>query len=166
MMCGTRVNMIRMNWSLHFRFVCSWCRVIITTRSKTISSIIILNSDVMCLDILFDDHCWGIIKHSLRKNLEQHEDLKEIGVNFAKKCKGLILAAKVIEDYLGIKSKEREWDSLLNYDLLDLANDKNDVYHVFKLSYDHFFARLKRYFAYYFLICQNHIFKVENLIQI
>lgn len=78
---------------LHFRFACPWCKVIITTRSKTISSIIILNSDVMCFDILFDDHCWGLIKHSLRENLEQHEDLKEIGVNFAKKCKGLLLAA-------------------------------------------------------------------------
>lgn len=55
---------------------------------------------------------------------------------------------------------------MLNCDLFDLEEDKNDVIHVLKLSYDHFWAYLKRYFAYCSLIPQSHIVKVEDLIQI
>ncbi|KAM5548586.1 hypothetical protein ABKV19_000148 [Rosa sericea] len=149
-------------FKLLFRFAHPGSRVIITTRSKTVSSIVTSNDHESCLDILSDDHCWGIIKHSLRINVEQRQDLKEIGVKLAENCKGVPLVAKVIGDYLCTKSDKREWDNLLNCDILNLDNN---LYDVLKLSYDHLPADLKPCFTYCSVIPQCHRVKEEDLIQ-
>ncbi|XP_024164110.1 putative disease resistance protein RGA3 [Rosa chinensis] len=153
------------DFKLLFRLAHPGSRVIVTTRSTTVSSIVTSNGDILCLDILSHDHCWGIIKHGLRTNVEQRPDLKEIGVKLAEKCKGVPLVAKVIGDYLHIKSDQREWDSLLNCDLLNLAADDNNLYNVLKLSYDHLPADLKRCFTYCSVIPHCQRVKVQDLIQ-
>ncbi|KAM5549450.1 putative disease resistance RPP13-like protein 1 [Rosa sericea] len=151
---------------LLFRSAAPGSRVVVTTRSKTVSSIVTTTGDVCCLQESSVADCWEIIKLGLRTNIDSRADLKTIGLELAHKCKGLPLAAKVIGGVLRLKSKEMEWDALLKCDLWDLPEEKNHVYRVLKLSYDHLPAHLKRCFVYCSIIPRSQKIKVEDLIQI
>ncbi|KAK9939090.1 hypothetical protein M0R45_015799 [Rubus argutus] len=151
-----------------FSFAAPGSRVLVTTRSKTVSSIVTTIDDLRCFSPtpLSENDCWEVIKKSLKTKVDYREDLEAIGLELAKKCKGFPLAAKVIADALHVKSTEVEWNALLKCDLWDLPEDKNRVYQVLKLSYDDLPAYLKRCFVYYSIIPQSEKVKVEDLIQI
>ncbi|XP_024163861.1 putative disease resistance protein RGA3 [Rosa chinensis] len=123
-------------------------RVLVTARSKTVSSIVTTNGDLTCFSptTLSKEDCWEIIKKKLKTEVDNREDLKAIGLQLAEKCKGLLLAVTVIGDALHLKSEEVEWDGLLK--LWDLPKHNNQVYRALKLSYNYLPAYLKRCFAY------------------
>ncbi|XP_062005705.1 putative disease resistance RPP13-like protein 1 [Rosa rugosa] len=147
---------------LLFRFAGSGSKVVVTTRSKIVSSIVTTTpSNIHILNAMPTEDCEGIIKKILRPSIAEPGNLTEM----AAKCKGLPLAAKVVGNALRFKSQE-EWDALLKFDFWNLAEDKNYIYPVLKLSYDHLPAYLKRCFAYCSIFPLGHQFQVDDLIQL
>ncbi|CDP15453.1 unnamed protein product [Coffea canephora] len=72
----------------------SW--VIVTTRNKRVADITAIPSDPWPLKELSNDHCWLIINKNAFGDREAPGDLKELGLELAKKCQGLPLAASVL----------------------------------------------------------------------
>ncbi|KAG9158150.1 hypothetical protein Leryth_000299 [Lithospermum erythrorhizon] len=142
-------------------------KVIVTTRSEVVSSIV-GQGLVYNLKPLTDDECWKVMEHKAFSNVNLMEDdnLAEIGRNIAKKCKGLPLAAKVLGSVLHFKSSEQDWISILESDLWDLPEDKNEIFPSLALSYHHLPAHLKKCFAYCSIFPLNYQFVMDELVLI
>ncbi|GKV51544.1 hypothetical protein SLEP1_g58187, partial [Rubroshorea leprosula] len=97
-------------------------KVLVTTRTQNVASIMgTAPAHVHRLEQLKDNDCWSIIKNRLFGNSEL-EELENIGMEIAKKCKGVPLIASVIggtlcnnrkkDDWLSIKDNIEVWGAL------------------------------------------------------
>ncbi|KAM1096493.1 hypothetical protein TB2_013753 [Malus domestica] len=154
---------------LPFKFAAPGSNIVVTTRSKIVSSIVSTGRHYHLHTFSGGsghEACWEIIKQSLGGHLDGHEDLPNVGLEIARKCKGLPLAAKVIGRVLRVKL-EKELDHILNCELWDFPEDyKSQIYPVLKVSYDHLPAHLKRCFAYCSIFPHNFQFEEDDLIQL
>ncbi|XP_048432330.1 putative disease resistance RPP13-like protein 1 [Pyrus x bretschneideri] len=154
---------------LPFKFAAPGSNIVVTTRSKIVSSIVSTGRHYHLHTFSGGsghEACWEIIKQSLGGNLDGYEDLQNVGLEIAKKCKGLPLAAKAIGRALRLKL-EKEWDHILNCELWDFPEDyMRQIYPVLKVSYDHLPAYLKRCFAYCSIFPHNFQFEEDDLIQL
>ncbi|CDP03426.1 unnamed protein product [Coffea canephora] len=143
----------------------SW--VIVTTRNKRVVDITAIHSDPWPLKELSNDHCWLIINKNAFGDREAPGDLIELGLELAKKCQGLPLAASVLGGML--RNKERnEWQSILDTGLQNIGGDEDgDITKILKLSFDHLpYPSLKKCFAYCSIFPQDFQLERNQLIQL
>nr|XP_027120745.1 putative disease resistance protein RGA3 [Coffea arabica] len=143
----------------------SW--VIVTTRNKRVANITAFASRPCSLEKLSDDDCWLIISKNAFRDREAPGDLKELGLELAKKCQGLPLAASVLGGML--RNKERnEWQSILDTGLQNIGGDEDgDITKILKLSFDHLPSlSLKKCFAYCSIFPQDFQMERNQLIQL
>ena len=74
--------------------------------------------------------------------------LEEIGREIVHECQGVPLAIKSIGNVLRLEKTEHKWSYVKNNILEIATQQKNDIFPILKLSYDHFPSHLKRYFAF------------------
>ncbi|KAK6127198.1 hypothetical protein DH2020_039059 [Rehmannia glutinosa] len=145
-----------------FRFGSKGSRIIVTTRSAKVSSIV-RSSAVHRLEILSDDDCWELIKQRAFTSMDASTNFEEVGVQIARKCKGLPLVAMALGSVLHRKCTQEEWRSALENELWDLPPDRN-VFLTLMLSYMHLPAHLQKCFAYCSIFPQNYEFEVDELV--
>jgi len=89
------------------------------------------------LSELCDDDCWVLFaKHVFGyANSNVHQNLRKIGKQIIKKCKGLPLAVKTLAGLLRSKDDTREWYKVLNSEIWDLQDDKSNILPALRLSY-------------------------------
>ncbi|XXG41060.1 hypothetical protein AAC387_Pa01g1613 [Persea americana] len=124
-------------------------RILVTTRSQRVSSIIGTVA-AHSLQGLSDDDCWSLFKKRafVDEDSDAHLDLVKIGKKIVNKCKGLPLAVKTLGGLLRSVVDVVEWEAILKSEIWDLSEERSDILPALRLSYHHLPAHLKRCFAY------------------
>ncbi|CAN6559003.1 unnamed protein product [Malus baccata var. baccata] len=148
-----------------FTYGAKGSKVIVTTRSRLVASIVHNTIPIHDLEKLSDEDCWLLLaKHAFRnENPDAHPDLVEIGKQIARKCNGLPLAAKTLGGPLSCNLDYKEWNRILNSNLWDPPY-ADSVLPSLRLSYHYLPAHLKRCFAYCSIFPKDYEFEKENVI--
>ncbi|CDP03430.1 unnamed protein product [Coffea canephora] len=143
----------------------SW--VLVTMRNKRVATSTAIPSSPWPLKELSDDHCWLILEKKAFGNGEAPDDKKELGLELAKKCQGLPLAASVLGGMLRNKEID-EWRSILYTGLQNRGGQGDDpITKILKLSFDHLpDPALKKCFAYCSIFPQDFQMERNQLIQL
>ncbi|KAM5554561.1 hypothetical protein ABKV19_022783 [Rosa sericea] len=147
-----------------FQFGAHGSKIIVTTR----------NQDVACMVGTLETHYlmptpeedgWQIFEKHAFKNtgVGARTDLREIGRQIVRKCKGLPLAIKSLAGLLCSKLNVGEWETILNSDMWELPLDC-DILPSLWLSYVYLPSQLKHCFAYCSIFPKNYVFKKSELV--
>ncbi|XP_022878965.1 putative disease resistance protein RGA3 [Olea europaea var. sylvestris] len=140
--------------------------IIVTTRKEKVVSTVNTCNRPCRLRSLTADECWSIIRTMIFQDKEVLEKFAIIGLEIARKCRGLPLAANVIGRVLQGKEIE-EWDSVLQSGLSNLEEGEKGVLQVLKVSYDRLpSSSLKKCFAFCSIFIKDSIMDREDLIQL
>jgi hypothetical protein len=143
-------------------------KVLITTRSKKVAEITGTVSPYL-LGGLSESSSWDLFKRMAFKDGEEPKNPKlvEIGKEIVQKCARNPLAIRSIGSLLYFKNSEDEWLSFKNSELHKITQqEKNDIFPILKLSYDHLPSQLKQCFAFCSLFPKDSEIRVEVLIQL
>ncbi|XWS57098.1 hypothetical protein CRYUN_Cryun09bG0142300 [Craigia yunnanensis] len=140
-------------------------KIIVTTRHCNVAAMM-GNVPAYHLQALPYDGCLSLFaQHALGKsNFNAHPNVKEVGVEIVKRCKGLPLAAKTLGGLLRGKRNCDEWDDILKSKLWDLPEEGNGILPALRLSYHHLPSHLKRCFAYCAIFPKGYEFDKDELI--
>ncbi|CAI9762950.1 unnamed protein product [Fraxinus pennsylvanica] len=105
--------------------------IIVTTREEEVASIVNTCDHPCRLRLLTEGDCWSIIRKMAFQDKEVPEQFAITGLEIARKCRGLPLAANVIGRVLQIK-EIKVWDSVLQSGLSNLEDGEKGVLQVLK----------------------------------
>ncbi|XP_022764227.1 putative disease resistance RPP13-like protein 1 [Durio zibethinus] len=139
--------------------------IVVTTRDQSVSSMVGTIPNYK-LPKLSDEDCISILtQHALgAKDFSGHPNLEEFGVQIAKRCKGLPLAAKTIGGLLRNKVDIRKWEEILKSEIWNLPEERSNIIPALRLSYHHLPADLKRCFAYCAILPKDYEFSEEEIV--
>ncbi|KAG7942199.1 hypothetical protein I3843_16G088400 [Carya illinoinensis] len=131
--------------------------IIVTTRNHRVSSLM-RNKDVepFQLELLSNEACLSIFtQHALdARDFSAHPDLKDIGEELVRRCKGLPLAVKTIAGVLCSEDEDRnEWEKVLKNKIWDIPVEANGIP-----------SPLLRCFAYCSILPKDYEFKEEEVV--
>ncbi|XP_034703879.1 putative disease resistance RPP13-like protein 1 [Vitis riparia] len=140
-------------------------RVIVTTRNQGVVSAIGASS-AYPLKELSNDECLSLFAQQAlgTRNFHNHPNLRVVGEEIVKKCKGLPLAAKALGGMLRTKLNHDAWEDILKSKIWDLPEENNTILPALKLSYHHLPSHLKRCFAYCSIFPKDYVFDVDELV--
>ncbi|GKV49659.1 hypothetical protein SLEP1_g56398 [Rubroshorea leprosula] len=149
-------------------------RVVVTTRSEKIASIMgTLREHMYHLQELEDDKCWSIIEQrAFGSSSVPSVELKEIGKQIAKQCRGVPLVANVIGASLSNQRGRNEWLSVKNkfdaWGTSSLGDDSREwIDQALQLSFDRLpNTTLKQCFAFCSIFPKDWEIEKEMLIQL
>ena len=139
--------------------------ILITTRNQGVSSMTKTGTiPAYSLNELSNDICLSILAHhaSGTRDFCAHLNLQDIGEELARRCKGSLLAAKVLGGVLRNKVECDDWEDVLNSNIWDITAVKNDIAPTLMLSYHHLPSNLKRYFAYCSIFPKDYVFEEKQ----
>ncbi|GFZ02414.1 NB-ARC domain-containing disease resistance protein [Actinidia rufa] len=140
-------------------------KVIVTTRDRDVGGVM---GTVKYHDLkpLSDDDCWFVFSQHAFENLSMDgcPNLASIGRKIVAKCGGLPLAARTLGGLLRCKSRNDEWEDVLNSKLWELSNEESDILPALRISYYHLPSHLKKCFAYCSLLPNDYEFEKEELV--
>lgn len=143
-------------------------KIIVTTRSREIASIVAGPTNYYELQLLSDCDCWSVFaKHAFDQgsgDVGAFQDLQFIRQKVIEKSRGLPLVASNLGGFLHSKQSYEEWEDILNGSIRDLSDDDFDILPVLKLSYRHLPSHLKRCFAYCALFPKGYEFEEKELV--
>ncbi|XP_077216187.1 putative disease resistance protein RGA3 [Tasmannia lanceolata] len=142
-------------------------RIIVTTRSYRVSRIMgtIPDYNLVCLD---EDNGWTLFTQRafIVGSSDVSPNLVAIGKEIVKKCNGLPLAIEALGGLLRSNTDEKKWRNILESDMWEISEMKDDVIPILKVSYDHLPAYLKQCFVYCSLFPKDYEFEKDTLIQL
>ncbi|GLU17974.1 hypothetical protein SLE2022_343010 [Rubroshorea leprosula] len=119
---------------------------------------------------LSDDECWSIIEKRVLElsGLQSiSPNLKDIGVDIAKKCGGLPLLAAVIGGTLSSEIQKSAWKVIRDNDAWNLdSEDGKWILSILKISFDHLFPPLKKCFSYCSIFPKDFLIEKDDLVQL
>ncbi|KAL2320799.1 hypothetical protein Fmac_029768 [Flemingia macrophylla] len=142
-------------------------KILVTTRSQTIASMMgTVPSHI--LEGLSQQHSFSLfVKWVFRKGeREKYPHLIKIGREILNKCSGVPLAVRTIVRLLFSKFEANEWIYVRDNELWNIPQEKDDIIHALKLSYDRMPSYLKQCFALFSLYPKDykfHSFEVSSL---
>ncbi|KAF2296410.1 hypothetical protein GH714_037802 [Hevea brasiliensis] len=144
--------------------------IVVTTRSEQVASIMETSAYYRHpLNLLSEDECWSIMKERAFGNGETSisVDMEGIEKEIAKKCKGVPLAAKVLGGTMGgFKMDKEAWLSIMNGNVSNSSDNKDNVESILKLSFDHLPPLLKSCFAYCSIFPKDFYIVKEELVKL
>ncbi|KAL6326862.1 hypothetical protein AAG906_012137 [Vitis piasezkii] len=140
-------------------------KIVITTRSKNVASMMGGDKNFYELKHLSDDDCWSVFqKHAFEnRNINEHSNLALIGKEIVKKCGGLPLAATALGGLLRNEQREDKWNAILSSKIWDL---RCRILPALRLSYNHLPSPLKRCFSYCAIFPKDYEFDKRELIRL
>ncbi|GKU99312.1 hypothetical protein SLEP1_g12180 [Rubroshorea leprosula] len=148
-------------------------RVVVTTRSEKIASIMgTLREHMYHLQELEDDKCWSIIEQrAFGSSSVPSLELKEIGRQIAKQCRGVPLVANVIGASLSNQRGRNEWLSVKNkfdaWGTSSLGDDSREwIDQALQLSFDRLPNPLKQRFTFCSIFPKDSKIRREMLIEL
>ncbi|XP_042964723.1 putative disease resistance RPP13-like protein 1, partial [Carya illinoinensis] len=142
--------------------------IIITTRNQGVSSLMrTIKVPPFQLELLTNDACLSIFsQHALdARDLSAHPDLKDIGEELVRRCKGLPLAVKTIAGVLRSKHEDHnEWEKVLNSKIWDIPEERSGIAPALMLSYHKLPSHLKRCFAYCSILSKDYEFEEKQVV--
>ncbi|XVF18420.1 hypothetical protein REPUB_Repub11eG0019900 [Reevesia pubescens] len=140
-------------------------KIIVTTRSEKISSIVVTVEPFPLHQLSYNDCLSIFTQHALgARDFSGHPELKEAGENIVRKCNGLPLAAKAIGGLLRTAMDQHAWKTISNSEIWDLPNEQCSIIPALQLSYYHLPSHLKRCFAYCSLLPKDYEFEEEEIV--
>ena len=138
--------------------------VIVTTRKEDIARKV-STTEPYKLQPLKDDTCWEIIKrYSKFEQKHNQERLEQIGLDIAKKCGGVALAAQALGYMLQYKDMSG-WVEINNSDIWNESSEDNGgVLPSLKLSYERMPPQLRICFSYCAIFPKGHNITQDDLI--
>jgi hypothetical protein len=141
-------------------------RIVITTRSKEVSSMTNPNQEAHCLQVLSKDDCLSLFTHHAldASDFSADRTLQDIGEKIVEKCQGLPLAAKTLGGLLRTTRDRAEWEKVLKSKIWNIREESNGILPALMLSYHHLPSHLKRCFAYCSIFPKDYEFEEEQLV--
>ncbi|KAK4425818.1 putative disease resistance protein RGA1 [Sesamum alatum] len=141
-------------------------RILVTTRNDKVARAmgsIYRHS----LEPLSDSYCWSVLSQLAFRGRGEadREMLKEIGLEIAKKCKGLPLAAKTIGGLLCFKTTLQDWQDVQESKMWELEKVREDLFPLLTLSYNELNPAVRRCFSYCAIFPQDTLINVDKLIR-
>jgi Leucine-rich repeat (LRR) protein len=157
------------DWSIlraPFEAGASGSTIVITTRNEGVSSKTGTIPAAYSLKELSNDVCLSILAHHAlgTRDFSAHLNLKDIGEEIVKRCKGSPLAAKVLGGVLRSKMDRDEWEDILKSKIWDLPEVESEIAPALMLSYHHLPSHLKRCFAYCSVLPKDYLFEEKHLV--
>ncbi|XP_035541556.1 putative disease resistance RPP13-like protein 1 [Juglans regia] len=142
--------------------------IIVTTRNKGVSSLM-RNKEVepFQLELLSNEACLSIFTHHAleARDFSAHPNLKDIGEEHVRRCKGLPLAVKTIAGVIRIKQKvHNEWEKVLRNKIWDIPAEQSGIPSSLMVSYDNLPSHLKRCFAYCSILPKDYEFEEMEVV--
>ncbi|GKV49905.1 hypothetical protein SLEP1_g56629 [Rubroshorea leprosula] len=138
-------------------------KVLVTTRLENVASLMALTDEHIhrpCL--LKDDECWSIIKQRAFGNNSVPEAVERIGIQIARRCKGVPLAARIIGGM-----PLNEWQAIIENSVWDSSEKEKGILDIIKFSYDRLpTLALKQCFAFCSIFPKDFVMEREMLIQL
>ncbi|GMJ01231.1 hypothetical protein like AT3G14470 [Hibiscus trionum] len=140
-------------------------KILVTARNEGVASIMATCGTHHVRELTNDD-CHSLFTwHAFgASNFEGRPELKTIGEEIVKKCKGLPLAAKTLGGLLRTKGKPDEWEDIMKSKIWDLPEAKSGILPALRLSYHYLPFHLKRCFSYCAIFPKDYEFDKEELI--
>ncbi|RHN38915.1 putative P-loop containing nucleoside triphosphate hydrolase, leucine-rich repeat domain, L [Medicago truncatula] len=143
-------------------------KILVTTRSKTVAQTMGV-CDPYVLNGLTPEESWSLLKNIITYGNEAqavNETLESIGMEIAEKCSGVPLAIRTLGGLLQGKSKQSEWNNVLQGDFWRLCQDENSIVPVLKLSYQNLSPQQRQCFAYCSIYPKDWEIEKDELIQL
>ncbi|GKV04433.1 hypothetical protein SLEP1_g16586 [Rubroshorea leprosula] len=150
--------------------------IVVTTHDKEVASVMmemnLMQNSMQIYEMhkLLDEECWLIIEETILTSSKQtsiSSNLKSIGVEIAKKCGGLPLAATIIGGTLSRESQTSEWEAIRDNDAWNLnSKDGNGILSILKISFDRLPPPLKKCFSYCSIFPKDFIIEKDDLVQL
>jgi NB-ARC domain/Rx N-terminal domain len=141
--------------------------ILVTTRDKMVTSRMGA-IHVHEVEKLSRRSCWELL--CKKAYVEEEEDmlnLREVGMEIAKKCDGLPLAVKVIGSLLAIKNKDsREWRKVLQSNSWFRSEITGELHRALYISYEDLAPPLQDCFLYCSLYPEDYIMRREDLVRV
>jgi hypothetical protein len=147
-------------------------RIIVTTRSQSVVKSMqagflankirpVQESDQINLGFLSPTDCWEVMKQrAFNPGAERSSSLEELGIEIAKKCGGLPLAAKALGQVMYELPTVQAWEEIRNTNI-----GQTDALECLKLSYNYMKLEFKMCFTYLSSFCKGFIMNSAYLIQ-
>ncbi|XP_058225851.1 putative disease resistance RPP13-like protein 1 [Rhododendron vialii] len=150
-----------------FRFGAHGSKIIITTRNRSVASIV-QTVPIYGLQKLREEDCWKLFsKYAFEKgDCNEHRNLERIGRKIVRKCKGLPLAAKTLGGLLRSQRDIKDWNNILESAIWELSEEKSNILPALRLSYHYLPSHLKRCFAFCSTFIKDYEFDVKELVSI
>ncbi|KAL0348714.1 UNVERIFIED_CONTAM: putative disease resistance protein RGA1 [Sesamum angustifolium] len=141
-------------------------RILVTTRKTRVAQIM-GTTYRHTLEPLSDSYCWSVLSQLAfqGRGVTDREMPKETGMEIAKKCKGLPLAAKTIGGLLLFKTSIQEWQEILDSKMWKLEKVRKDLFPLLTLSYNELHPAVKRCFSYCAIFPKDEWIYVDKLIR-
>jgi hypothetical protein len=141
--------------------------VIVTTRKEEIARKVSTSERRYELQTLEDDKCWEIIKRYSKFDLKSNnqERMVQIGLDIAKKCGGVALAAQAVGSMLQYIDDLSGWIEINSSDIWNTSSEDNDVLPSLKLSYERMPPLLRICFSYCAIFPKGHNIIEDDLVQ-
>ncbi|XP_077216345.1 putative disease resistance protein RGA3 [Tasmannia lanceolata] len=150
-----------------FSFGAKGSKILVTTRSSRVSRIMgtIPTYNLGCLD---EHDGWSLFTQRafIVGSSDVSLNLVGIGKEIVKKCNGLPLAIEALGGLLCSNTDENKWKNILESDMWEISEMKEDIIPILKVSYDHLPACLKQCFVYCSLFQKDYVFAKDTLIQL
>ncbi|XP_024019157.1 putative disease resistance protein RGA3 [Morus notabilis] len=152
-------------WST-FTFADKGSRIIVTTRSENVASIVKTGEVTYQLRQLPEADCWKIFsEHAFSGDLDADPRLQQVGKKIVKKCGGLPLALRSMGALLRFERDPSKWDSILRSHVWELREtQRNNILPSLWLSYHYLPSCLKHCFAYCSVFLKDFEIQKEELI--
>ncbi|KAK2989192.1 hypothetical protein RJ640_007093, partial [Escallonia rubra] len=140
-------------------------KIVVTTRSplvvSTLDPIYVHNLDGLSeMESLF----LFMELASGKGQMEQHQNLKKIGEQIVRKCKGVPLAITTLGSLLHMNTEAKDWCSVRDNPLCNVEQTQGGILPALKLSYNHLPPHLKRCFAVCAIFPKDYDFEASELI--
>ncbi|XP_058078561.1 putative disease resistance protein RGA3 [Magnolia sinica] len=140
-------------------------KIIVTTRSEKVASIMGTLPSPYYLPMLSEDDCWFLFRRqAFGHETQGPPNLEILGKEIAKKCKGVPLAAKSLGSLMYRETGESQWLFVKESEIWNL--EENGILPALRLSYYHLPSHLKQCFAYCSLFPKDYRIEKEKLIQL
>ncbi|XP_026418248.1 putative disease resistance protein RGA1 isoform X2 [Papaver somniferum] len=142
-------------------------KIIVTTRSQRVASMVQGLFPPYNLGALSAAECWSIMKNKafFPGGASETPTMENIGKDIAKKCGGSPLAAKFFGCLMHSQNDEKHWLSIRDDKSLE-TNGYEGIIRILKLSYDNLSSHLKQCFVYCCLFPKDWVFNRETLIRL
>ncbi|KAB2083854.1 hypothetical protein ES319_A05G295400v1 [Gossypium barbadense] len=161
-------NMSYNDWTIlrsPFEVGDSRSKILVTTRNQNVSSVMKTVPDYSLKELSNDDCLFILAQHSIgAKDFSGHLDLKELGEQIVKKCKGLPLAAKTIGGLLRTSVDPDAWKVVLENEIWNSSEEQSGIIPALRLSYYHLPQHLKQCFSYCSIIRKDYEFGEEEVV--
>ncbi|MQL82257.1 hypothetical protein Taro_014727 [Colocasia esculenta] len=139
--------------------------IIMTTRSRKVPEMAPRTSTYDLGFLSDEDTLELFMLHAFEgRDPSLYQNLVAVGVNIAKKCKGVPLAAKTLGGLLRTTGDEK-WNEILESEVWDATiNQEGSITPILRLSYQHLLAPLKRCFRYCSLFPKDYVFDRNRMI--